>query len=96
MNKLKKLLMRYIPDCNESTEVLWWELHEKPKLRQRIGMRLHIMACKSCRDYRKDLQWVNKTLEKSKGRCPLSTQYKMLPETRESLQKITEDENTNH
>ena len=87
MNKPKNFLMRFVPDCEEAIEVQWRKLHETTGLRRRMGARIHLMVCKSCRSYQRDLDWLRTTLNLSSASEPLTASYKMREEIRGRMQE---------
>lgn len=72
-------MMRWMPDCDQSAEILWENLVRSPSLRSRIGLWIHLMVCRECRGYRRDLNWVSSTLDHLDSVARFSPHYK-LPE----------------
>jgi hypothetical protein len=43
-------------NCKEATRLMSDEMDERPTLHERNRLRLHLITCSGCRNYRRDLQ----------------------------------------
>lgn len=78
-NKLIKWMMRWMPNCDQSTGVIWENYVRRPSIRSRMGAWLHLLVCRKCRDYKSDLKWVTSTLDRVDMVARFDPRYK-LPE----------------
>ncbi|HEX5337550.1 MAG TPA: zf-HC2 domain-containing protein [Gallionella sp.] len=47
-------------DCKHNTELLSQSYDRPVTLRERIAMRLHLLMCRGCRNYEKQLAFIRK------------------------------------
>lgn len=47
-------------NCKENSELLSQSLDRPVMLRERLAMRLHLMMCRSCRNFEKQLAFIRK------------------------------------
>lgn len=47
-------------DCKQNTELLSQSLERPITLRERMAMRMHLMMCRGCRNFEKQLAFIHK------------------------------------
>lgn len=47
-------------DCRQNTELLSQSLDRAVTFRERMAMRMHLMMCKGCRNFEKQLAFIRK------------------------------------
>jgi predicted anti-sigma-YlaC factor YlaD len=66
---LANMLLKALPPCKEVTEMISRELDVGLSLLDRIKVRLHLMTCRWCRRYLKQIDFIHETLHEH-GRTP--------------------------
>lgn len=91
MKAIRKMLFRIIPDCDEATHRSWLSLRKIPQSTRRIlGLKLHLLVCRDCSAYAKNLNWVSETLDHFEGAPPLAASYKIRPHFKEEIRSAIE------
>src|SRR3954466_4157104 len=87
---LRKILFAISPNCKEASRLQSGALHRSLSLPQRVGLGIHLILCKWCRRYGKNIQFLRDVIEapsETENRCHSQV---LAPEARERLkQKLT-------
>lgn len=93
MEKMRRVLFRIIPDCEEAIGRLWMRgRHAMLAWPQRLGLRVHLAVCPRCREYEKTLNWVTDTLAQSTRAPTFDGRYKISPEQRARIEKFIREQ----
>jgi hypothetical protein len=86
-----KLLARWAsdlsPSCKEAARLQSAALDRKLPLRQRLGLRFHLMLCKWCRRYGKQIAFLRSAAQRSGGHEQPSAHQVLSPEARERIKR---------
>jgi len=74
--------------CKQVSELVSQSLDRQLSLRERLGVRLHLMMCGMCRRYRKQLAFIAKASRQLLGRS--SSTSALPPEARERIEEALE------
>jgi len=61
--KLRGWVASFLPPCEEITKGLSRALDQRPSLKQRFIMRLHLYTCPWCTRYRKQIKFVDEAVK---------------------------------
>ncbi len=74
--------------CKEVSELVSLSLDRQLSLRERLGIRLHLMMCRMCRRYRKQITFISKATHQLLGhRSPTTA---LPPEARQRIEETLE------
>jgi hypothetical protein len=88
-NRLLALMRSSMINCEEATRLVTREDLEQLSLRQKTNLLVHMMSCKHCRNYRKQLHLIARSLNiqvhnTEKGRLT----HRLSDKERSSLQRV--------
>jgi predicted anti-sigma-YlaC factor YlaD len=89
MNIMGKLL----PSCDEVSRLTSKAMDEKLSLREKIGVRFHLMMCKWCRNFHKQMHLLREVIHKGSNNPPESKKSSLSPEAH---QRMEEEIKNNH
>ena len=84
--------------CKDASQLISEVQDRKLGLRERIGLRLHLWICDSCRLFEKQLGQLRQALRRGWGQGDLPTEIPLSQEARERIRKQLElhsDDNCN-
>ena len=88
MKEKKKGMFHVVPDCEEAAHRSWLQLRALPlSTRQVLGLKMHLLVCRDCSTYQKNLAWVSETLNDIAEAPPLDGGYKLRPVFKDELRK---------
>jgi hypothetical protein len=91
MKAIRKMMFRIISDCDEATHRSWLSLRKIPQSARRIlGLKLHLLVCRDCSAYAKNLNWVSETLSYVEDAPPLAPSYKIRPHFKDEIRLAIE------
>ena len=94
LTNLMKLLARGIadlsPSCKEATRLQSAALDRKLTLLQRLGLRFHLVLCKWCRRYGKQIAFLRSATQRYAQDDQLSPPQVLSPEARERIKQRLE------
>ncbi len=70
--------------CKEVSELVSQSLDRQLSLRERLGVRVHLMMCRMCRRYRRQITFISKATRQLLGRRSPTT---LPPEARERIEE---------
>ncbi|MBW7995911.1 MAG: zf-HC2 domain-containing protein [Candidatus Glassbacteria bacterium] len=74
-----------LPDCEEASRRVSAAMDARLSLSQRAGVRLHLMVCKFCSRYEKQLHLIRNAVRSDSAELEDSSVH-LLPETRQRIQ----------
>ena len=75
-------------DCREISRLVSISMDRELALRQRVGLRLHLMMCRYCARYRRQLLFLRELMRGYSRRCDIQADDLHLPA--ESRERISE------
>ena len=91
LTNLMKLLARGVaalsPSCKEATRLQSAALDRKPTLLQRLGLRIHLVLCKWCRRYGKQITLLRSAAQRYAQDDYHSPPLVLSPEARERIKR---------
>ena len=97
LTNLMKLLARGVadlsPSCKEVNRLQSAALDRKLTLRQRLGLRFHLVLCKWCRRYGKQIIFLRSTTQRYAQDDQRSPPQVLSPEARERIKQRLEADN---
>ena len=54
-------------NCKHATELMSQEKESRLSLKQRMGLRFHMMMCAGCRNYNKQMAFIRKAMQQYRG-----------------------------
>ena len=94
MQKLKKLVSAFktglrmlSPDCREASRLQSEALDHPLSLPQRLGLRLHLLFCKWCRRYGKQIRFLRQAVHEHPDEVSGGPPQGISPEARERLKR---------
>ena len=84
---LKRGLRAISPDCREASRLQSRELDCPLSLSQRCGLRVHLVLCKWCRRYGKQLRFLRRALREHPGQVNAAPPETLSPEARERIRR---------
>lgn len=92
LGTLKKGLRTISPNCREASRLQSEALdHTLPPL-QRFGLRVHLLLCKWCRRYGKQIGFLRRAAHEHPDQVAEVTSSTLSPESRERLKRALRDE----
>lgn len=82
---LAKGLREVSPDCREATRLQSNALDGRLSLRQRFGLRVHLMLCKWCRRYGKQIRFLCEAAHEHHEKIVEAAPQKLSPDARERI-----------
>jgi len=82
--------------CQDVTDLASKSLDAPLTRRQRWGMRLHLLFCRMCRRYARNLRFIEQALKRARdGKLESSSAYRKLSEqARARIQRALQDKNS--
>lgn len=81
----------FLPDCEEAAHRSWLLLRHVPQTSQRkFGLKMHLLVCRRCSDYSRNLNWVSETLSDIEDAPTFDAAYKIRPDVREKIREAVE------
>ncbi len=94
MQKLKKLVSAFktglrmlSPDCREASRLQSEALDHPLSLPQRVGLRMHLLICKWCRRYGKQIRFLRQALHDHPNEVNEAPPHTLSAEAREQLKR---------
>lgn len=91
LTKLKKTLIRgaaeLSPSCKEATRLQSDALDRPLGLRQRIGLGIHLLLCKWCRRYGRQIEFLRSIAPQHENHEPGLPPQSLRPEARERIKR---------
>ena len=75
------------PSCKAAVRLQSEALDHKLTWRQQLGLRIHLMLCKWCSRYGKQIAFVHRAVHSHPDRVNLAVSPKLSPEAREQIKK---------
>jgi len=98
MQKLKRLASAFktglrilSPNCREASRLQSEALDHPLSLPQRLGLRLHLLICKWCRRYGKQIRFLSQAVHEHPDQVNEATPRTLSPEARERLKQSLRD-----
>lgn len=88
---LKKGLRGISPSCREASRLQSEALDHALTPMQRFGLRVHLILCKWCRRYGKQLRFLREAAHEHPDELTDATPQKLAPEARERLKNALRD-----
>src|SRR5262245_13427173 len=88
---LKNGLRTISPTCRDATRLQSLALDEPLSLPKRIGLRLHVLLCKWCRRYGRQLRFLRQAAHEHPEQLTNATPRSLSPEARERLKQSLRD-----
>lgn len=89
---LKKGLRTISPNCREASRLQSEALDHALTPLQRFGLRVHLLLCKWCRRYGKQIRFLRRAAHEHPDQVIEATPSTLSPETREQLKRALRDE----
>ncbi len=89
---LKTGLRTLAPNCREATRLQSEALDQPLPLPKRFGLRVHLLLCKWCRRYGKQIRFLRRAAHEHSEKLTESTPRALSPEARERLKHSLRDE----
>src|SRR5271167_2120744 len=90
-NELMKTLARGFgdlsPSCREATRLQSEGLDRRLSLRQRLGLRIHLLLCKWCRRYGRQITFLRNVAQENPDKMAESVVQNLSAEARERIKK---------
>jgi hypothetical protein len=91
---IRRVLSALSPDCKEASRRQSEAVHHPLPLGQRVGLRIHLLLCKWCRRYGKNLRFLQHVVEHPAEHDCAEHATALGPEARERMkQKLTTKSN---
>ncbi len=74
------MMNHWLFKCKDITELISKSMDEKMSLRIRLGIKFHLMMCHLCTRYKKQLELIQKAMEKFNDEDPSALPVKKLPD----------------
>jgi len=82
MNVMGKML----PSCDEVSRLTSMAMDENLSFRQKIGIKAHLMMCKWCRNFHKQMHLMRKVIHKGSNNPSDSKKTSLSPEARRRIE----------
>lgn len=92
LGALKTGLRTISPNCREASRLQSEELDHSLTPLQRFGLRVHLLLCKWCRRYGKQIRFLRRAAHEHPEQMAEATPSTLSPETRERLKRALRDE----
>ena len=92
LGALKKGLRTISPNCREASRLQSEALDHPLTPLQRFGLRVHLILCKWCRRYGKQIRFLRRAAHEHSEQVTEATPNTLSPETRERLKRALRDE----
>jgi hypothetical protein len=89
---LKTGLRTLSPNCREAGRLQAEALDHPLSLPQRLGLRLHLLLCKWCRRYGKQIRFLRQAVHERSDEVNEASPRTLSPEARERLKRSLRDE----
>jgi len=93
MLMMSKAMSGFTPTCNEVSRLTSQALDEKLALRHRLGVKIHLLFCKWCRLYKKQLQVIDDMLRRCAVDNLTDDSICLSDAARERMKESLEDQN---
>ena len=84
---LKATVCTFLPSCREASRMQSEALDTKLCLSKRIGLSLHLLVCKWCRRYGKQIHFLRCAAHEHEENLSESVPQKLSPEARERIKQ---------
>ena len=84
---LKTGFRALVPNCREASRLQSEALDHPLSLPKRFGLRLHLLVCKWCRRYGKQIRFLRQALRQHTDETNEATSHTLSPEARERLKR---------
>lgn len=92
LGTLKKGLRTISPNCREASRLQSEALDHALTPLQRFGLRVHLILCKWCRHYGKQIRLLRRAAHEHPDQVAEATSSTLSPESRERLKRALRDE----
>src|SRR5687768_5175177 len=89
---LKTGLRTLSPNCREASRLQSAALDQPLSLRRRFGLRLHLLICKWCRRYGKQIRFLREAVRERPDDLSETAPRSLSPEARERLKQALRDD----
>jgi len=89
-------LARNTPSCKKVTEIISESMEQKPTFRRRMEVRLHLLICKWCTRYRKQLLFIRNVLRRGPEKVGANAPGGLSPEARERMKRALNQNRADH
>src|SRR5437867_4237069 len=89
---LKKGLRVLMPTCREASRLQSDALDQALPLSKRFGLRMHLLVCKWCRRYGKQIRFLSQAVHEHPKEMNEATPRTLSPEARERLKRTLRNE----
>jgi hypothetical protein len=84
---LRLAVRKLSPNCREASRLQSEALDHSLSLPQRLGLRIHLLLCKWCRRYGKQIRFLREAVHEHPDELTESAARKLSPEARERLKR---------
>src|SRR5438034_11257130 len=89
---LKTGFRALVPNCREASRLQSIALDQPLSLPKRFGLRLHLLVCKWCRRYGKQIRFLRHAAHEHSENLTEATAHTLSPEARDRLKRSLSDE----
>lgn len=86
-----KLLEALLPTCRQVSKLQSDVLDQHLPLPKRLGLRLHLLVCKWCRRYGKQIRFLHQAVHDHPDRVNEASTQALSPDARERMQRALKD-----
>jgi hypothetical protein len=91
-SRIRSVFRALVPACREAARLQSESLDRPLSVSQRLGLRLHLLICKWCRRYGKQLRFLRDAVHDHPEEVAASTPRSLSPEARERLKQSLRNE----
>jgi hypothetical protein len=92
LGALKLWLRTISPNCREASRLQSQSVDRPLTFLQRFGLRIHLLLCKWCRRYGKQIHFLRRAVHEHPDQVTAATASSLSPETRERLKRALRDD----
>jgi hypothetical protein len=94
MSLMMRMMSKVMPNCHEASILTSRAMDEDISLKERVGLKMHLLVCKWCRRYSKQVNLIRDIVRRQASRVESTesqTDLNLSPGARNRIEKILKD-----